>query len=410
MRTLLLSLLLFQTSNAFSQTVGAEIDSGPLPGTHLSAFLPAPPVTMARDRTGVAIAWLMPGAMGDRISVVRLDVTGHFTGHVHSIPASSDALDVITPSIAAAPQGNGFTLAWLETSISASSVTRAAYCRLDRDLQPSSPSLLTIVPSASTGPAIVRAGKTTWISAGTSVWELRDDGSLAAPLDAGMGATDMAVATNVPQLVGLRHIFGNSSTCRPDPGCVVGGFPKFCVCLVPVAKTSALLFTSLYSVSASKTFDFDTDAAPSIGSDGRDVALVWLNGNHARGGEVVMTRVLPPSFTDFPTAANQSRVIGSFGPDIGPTRADIASDGERYVVVWRTQTTDRSHDIIGASIDRGGNIVPLSIATSTADERDPSVVSIGDGTFLVAYEKFIGGERRIAGRFVTFGSRTRVVR
>jgi hypothetical protein len=35
--------------------------------------------------------------------------------------------------------------------------------------------------------------------------------------------------------------------------------------------------TLLYSVLASKTFDFDTDATPAIGSNGRDVALVWLN-------------------------------------------------------------------------------------------------------------------------------------
>ena len=40
---------------------------------------------------------------------------------------------------------------------------------------------------------------------------------------------------------------------------------------------------------------------------------------------------------------------------------------------------------------------------SSADERDPSVLALGGGTFLVAYEKMVGFERRIAGRFVTFG-------
>jgi hypothetical protein len=123
-----------------------------------------------------------------------------------------------------------------------------------------------------------------------------------------------------------------------------------------------------------------------------------------------MSRLSPPSFNDFIASVNQFRVIGSFGPDSGPTRADIASDGERYVVVWRTQTSDRSHDIVGASIDRAGNIIPLSIATSTADERDPSVISMGDGTFLVAYEKVSDGQRRIAGRFVIFDPRSRAVR
>ncbi|HEX3577656.1 MAG TPA: hypothetical protein VHY33_03755 [Thermoanaerobaculia bacterium] len=124
-----------------------------------------------------------------------------------------------------------------------------------------------------------------------------------------------------------------------------------------------------------------------------------------------MSRLLPPSFTDFPTSVRQYRVIGRFGPDIGPTRADIACDGERYVVVWRSGTDGgSSHDIIGASIDRAGNILPISIATSAADERDPGVISMGDGTFLVTYEKLQNGERRLAGRFVTFGSRIRPVR
>jgi hypothetical protein len=71
---------------------------------------------------------------------------------------------------------------------------------------------------------------------------------------------------------------------------------------------------------------------------------------------------------------------------------------------------DGSHDVIGASIDRAGNILPLTIATSTAEERDPSVLSLGDGTFLVVYEKFSNGERRIAGRIVTFDPRSRAVR
>jgi hypothetical protein len=172
----------------------------------------------------------------------------------------------------------------------------------------------------------------------------------------------------------------------------------------------SLQFTSLYSVTASRNFDFDSDAVPAIGSDGRDVAVVWFHGTQQHGGAIVMTRLSPPSFAGFATAVDQFRIIGSFGPEGGTTRPDIASDGERYVVVWRTAMSDGTHDVVGASIDRAGNIIPLAIATSTADERDPSVIAVGDGTFLVAYEKFSNGERRIAGRFVTFESRTHAVR
>jgi hypothetical protein len=406
MRRLLLAFLLFQAVDAFAQTVSSEISSGPLPFANFGSFLPAPAVPMAKDRTGVAVAWLMPDVIGDRISVVRLDATGHFTGQVQTIPtASFELVYVVAPSIAAAPRGDGFTLAWLEIVSTSPPVTRAAYCRLDRDLKPSTPAVLTVIRQPVTAPAIVRSGKTTWISAGSSAWELRDDGSLGEPLNEGMEATDMTVAADFPQIVALSHIVGPFEcpvNCR---------LPRtFCFCPLIRTTTSSLRFTSLYSVSASKPFDFDSDASPAIGSNGRDVALVWLNGAHGSGGSVVMTRLSPPSFTDFPAAVNQSRIIGSFGAEVGQTRPDIASDGQRYVVVWRTAIGDSTHDIVGASIDRAGNIIPLSIATSTADERDPSVVSLGDGTFLVAYEKFSDGQRRIAGRIVIFDPRARAVR
>jgi hypothetical protein len=124
----------------------------------------------------------------------------------------------------------------------------------------------------------------------------------------------------------------------------------------------------------------------------------------------VASRLDPSRFAIFPRSIADFQIIGGFGPDFGPTRPDIATDGERYVVVWRTATGNGSHDVVGASIDRAGTIVPLSIATSTEDERDPSVIAVGNGRFLVAYDKLSNGERRIAGRFVTFENRTHAVR
>jgi hypothetical protein len=409
MRNLLVAILLLHAVDAFAQpAVSAEIASGPLPFTNVQSFLPAPAVALAKDRTGVAIAWLMRGTGGDRISVVRLDATGHFTGAVQTIPAASDSLDLVAPSIAAAPRGDGFTLAWLETTATLPSVTRAAYCRLDRDLKPSTPAVLLVLPQPITAPAIVRSGKTTWISAGTSAWELRDDGSLASPLNTGFNATDMTVAADFPQVVAFGQVPTGGPIC--PPGCGRTGHFATCSCPPVPITSNALLFTSLYSISTSRTLDFASDAAPAIGSDGHDAAVAWFQGAHLKGGQVVMARLRPPSFTDFRTSIDQYSVIGTFAPDGGATRPDIASDGERYVVVWRTATTGGSHDIAGASIDRAGNILPLSIATSAADERDPSVVLIGNGTFLVAYEKFSDGQRRIAGRIVTFDPRTRAVR
>ncbi|MGA8810305.1 MAG: hypothetical protein WB973_20730 [Thermoanaerobaculia bacterium] len=410
MRTLLLAFLLIQAVDAHAQTISAEIDSGPLPSTFLAPFLPAPAVAMAKDRTGIAIAWLMPGTPGDRISVVRLDASGHFAGPVQTIPtvppSSPNPVNVVAPSLAAAPRGDGFTLAWVEILSTNPAIARAAYCRLDRDLKSSTPESLLGIWQPVTAPAIVRSGKTTWITAAASAWELRDDGSLSEPLNAGMNATDMTLATEFPQIVALGQAPGPLTcpvSCRLPH--------TFCLCpLVPTTGVNFLQFTSLYSVTASIGLDYDTDAAPAIRGDGHDVAMVWLQGIHPRGGSVVMARLLPPSFSDVGSSVNQPRVIGGFGPDTGATRPDIAGDDERYVVVWRTANTNRTHDIVGASIDRAGNVIPLVIAISAADERDPSVLSMGNGMFLVAYEKLIAGERHIAGRFVIFDSRGRAVR
>jgi hypothetical protein len=407
MRKLLLTFLLFEAVNALAQpTISGEISSGPIPSEVFSTLVPAPAVALAKDRMGIAIAWAMGGVDGDRISVVRLDATGHFTGDVRTIRAASpDTPYLIAPSLAAAPHGYGFTLVWAETSGSAS-ITRVAYCSLDRDLKPSAPVVMVSQPNRAAGPAIVRSGKTTWISAGASAWQLRDDGSLSDPLNAGMTATDMTVATAVPQIVAAGH-FPAGFLC--PPGCAGVGRLPFCMCpLVPVTKYS-LEFTSLYNITASKIFDFESDAAPAVGNDGRDVAIVWFQAAHDKGGAVVMSRLSPPAFTEFPTAVNQFQIIGSFGIDSGPTRPDIASDGQRYVVVWRT-TTGGGHDVVGASIDHFGNVIPLSIATSAADERDPSVIAIGGGVFLVAYDKIVDGGRQIAGRFVTFETRGRAIR
>ena len=408
MRQILFAILLFQTAAFAQPTISSEISSGPLPLPTFTSLLPAPAVAMARDRTGVAIAWQMGGPDGDRIDVVRLDETGHFKGQVQTMPAtSSDFIYALAPSIAAAPDGDGFTLAWLEIPAATVPVTRAVYCRLDRELKPSPPAILLVTPQPA--PAIVRSGKRTWISAGAQAWELRDDGSLSAPLNAGMTATDMTVATDFPQIVALGRDVVTGRVC--PLGC--GGRGWICRCpFEPITIIrNSLQFTSLYSLTASKQLDFPTDASPAVGSNGRDVAVVWLNAAQITGGgTVMMSQLLSPSFANFPTAVYQPRALGSFAPDFGPTRPDIASDGNRYLVVWRTTASGGAHDIAGASIDRDGNVIPLSIATSTDDERDPSVIAMGNGRFLVAYDKLGSGDRRIAGRFVTFENRTHAVR
>lgn len=370
-----------------------------------------PAVAMAKDRTGVAIAWVMlsPADGGDRIYVARLDATAHIAGAVHLIPTFR-AGHAMGPSLAANPGGDGFTLAWMERGLDFS-VTGAVYCQLDADLKPSAPALLPITPSATVSPAIVRSGKSTWITAGKSTWQIQADGSAKDPLKAGVYASDMALPADFPQLVsGQRTV--NGFTCRQQPGCtIVGGpFRGLCLdsCRIP-NNVYELQFVALYTLSTSTQFPFDSAASPAVGSDGRDLLISWFRGTQWTGGSVVAIRLPFSALSDFPKATQEPFFLGTFGPDIGATRPDIATDGERYVIVWRTAGL-QGHDVAGASIDRAGNVIPFSIATSEAAERDPSVIAVGPGRFLVAYEKISNVDRRIAGRFVTFDLRSHAVR
>ena len=414
-KKILLSLLLLHTVTAFAQpTVSPEVASDPIPGRASVSSFAIPALAMARDRKGLVVAWTAQGPDGrDQIAVVRLDGSAHFAGPVRMIPAASLApVNGADPSIAAAPGGDGFVLVWIERPTNGSVV---AYCRLDADLNPSAPA---IVPSRNgfsiSSPPIVRSGKTTWLTADTWVWQIRADGSLSGPLDGGIQVSDMAVTTDLPQLVSGITGTSDTFTCKSEPGCTVGGGPfrGYCYenCRIN-GYSYGLSFTALYTVSAATRFALNTDTKPAIRSDGHDALMAWFLGTESKGGLLVSARLNPASFTQFSEAANDHRVLATLGPDAGASRPDIASDDDRYVVVWRTTSPTHDHDIAGASVDRSGNIIAFPIATSPDDERDPSVIAIGSGTFLVAYEKFnSAGERRIAGRLVTFASRSHAVR
>jgi hypothetical protein len=224
------------------------------------------------------------------------------------------------------------------------------------------------------------------------------------PVDCGVISGDMTVAADLPQVAGAQRVF--QSACQTTHVCDGHGGPFGNLCHdythCTYWVTSELTFTSLYKSSGSAPFPYDTYAQPALESDGRDVLMAWFDGPQATGGTVLAARVGPPSF-GFQGAFQEPLTLGAFGLDDGQTRPDIATDGERFVVVWRTVTEGGGHDILGASIDGAGKVIPFSVATSSADERDPAIVMVGKGVFLVAYETFPANTRRIAGRFVTFG-------
>lgn len=349
-----------------------------------------PAVSMAKDRIGVAIAWSMPDATGvERVYVTRLDEARDVAGTVREISATVPQADAVVPSLAANPSGLGFTLAWVEDR-------EVVYCSLDATLTPSAPVSLTPTSSA----PLVRSGPQStdvWIATGPWLWRLAPDG--ARQLSPGIVSSDMAVGTDVVVGARLKKLqVPNACTCPVLGGPFRGFCPSGCEVYSGIYTVDVV---ALFTAAASRTFQSLSDAQPAIASDADNVTVAWFEGDEASGGSVMAMRLPLSALASLTTA--RALTLGSFAPDAGVTRPAIASDGERALVVWRVQTSPGNHDVAAAVVDAGGTVTPLTIAASAADERDPSVIAIGHGAFLVAYEKIFAGERRIAGRFVTFG-------
>lgn len=411
-----LFLLAFAVTAGAQPIVGPEVVSTPLALNNYTASLAAPTVAMAQDKRGVAIAWSMQNAdHRNRVYVARLDAGGELSGAVHEIaPAAPGVVDAMYPSLAASPAGSGFTVAWMEFPQSSPIIATGAVCRLDAELRPSPSMGLARSIMTITSAPVVRAGRSTWITMGGDVWQLKDDGYPLGPVPAGFVASDMAVSSSdVPLFAGSRTASKTDYTCKADVGCVVGGGPFKGYCyescrIYTTVSTYTLDVASLSAATASVTYSFASEAQPAVRSDGDGAMVVWFSGPPDTGGNVVAATVQQGS--DFPAAALRPVVLGTFGRGGGLTRPDIATDGQHWLVVWHTVLDDRARDVVGAAIDGSGAITPLSIAASSADEHDPSVIALGGGVFLVAYEKFANGERRIAGRFVAFRTRGRAVR
>jgi hypothetical protein len=172
------ALLLLPALALFSQpVVGPEVLSDPIPAVFYSATaVAAPAVALARDQTGVAIAWAMPNAdAATRIFVARTDSTAHIRapfGRFRSPTAGKT--NAFYPSLAASVTGNGFVFAWTELVTQPPlPLAQAVYCQLDGTLQPSRPAVL-VQPSNAAAPAIVRSGRTkSWITVNGLVWEMK---------------------------------------------------------------------------------------------------------------------------------------------------------------------------------------------------------------------------------------------
>jgi hypothetical protein len=253
----------------------------------------------------------------------------------------------------------------------------------------------------------VRSGSSAWISAAGLLWRLDADGSFAGITANGVAATDMT-AGDRPQLIGGERVLGPQSTCAARDECrlLLSFYGPVCS-----SAPGCIIYAHSYRLSffgkaaQSVALPFGSDSRPAIESDGRDTLVAWWQGAQESDGKIVAARL--DSSEEFGRSTQTPMAIGAFAGDTTASAVDIATDGQRYLIVWRTKSAAGDHDIVAASLDREGRVTPLSIASTPADERDPSVIALGNGTFLIAYEKIDGLERRIADRIVSFGARRR---
>ena len=414
MRLLTVALLLLQSLAASAQPfVGDEVLSDVLNPANAVISAVAPAVAMAQDLHGVAIAWTMRNALGaNAVYVARLDAAGRIVAPATEISGIGIEVEAYWPSIAASPDGTGFTLAWVELlRPPRTDLVRAFYCQLDANLKPSEQHILAAMRAATiTAPAIVRSGKATWISFNGTVREIRADGSLGPELNAGVPVSDMVATSDYPKVVSGQSV-ETGWICTGDPTCSLGGpFIGYCHEACRIYRYAyELRFVSLHTGQAMRTMAFKSESRPAIQSDGRDVLVAWMNGEQGAGGTVTAVHLSARSFVNVDWELQNEQDIGTFGADVVATRPDNATDGERYVVVWSTKKLNGDRDVVGASIDREGNVTNFSIATTDADEHDPSVLMTAPGNFLVAYEKLSQSERRVATRSLKFNKRRRAV-
>lgn len=417
MRAIVFLVALLQSASLVAQPLlSEEVVSDPFALHRAATPFASPAVAMTKDRSGIAIAWSMPNAGGlERVYVTRLDATAHVSGAVREVPiVAGDNVDAFGPSIAASADGDGFVIGWLQAVHGATTAT-AAYARADSNLIPAAAAAIAdSVQSA----IIVRTGSETWLTTAGSLWRMRRDGSIAEPQRITIPIADDMVATpSGVRTVGLQGVipgYYTSCTCTPLGG---GWGIRICpsACQVRTPSSYYLAFTQVNDPANPLTLPFPSNISPRsvvLNDDGRTLMVVWFDGKFGEAGVVRAARILEPQpIWPFSPAVSSGNIVGEYGPaDAAPTAPAVAGDGQRFVIVWRTRIGPANHDIHGAIVDQNETVTPLQIASSPADEIDPSIIAIGPGEFLIAYEKYSGLERRIAGKLLTFPARRRAVR
>jgi hypothetical protein len=339
-----------------SPFLGPEILSAPQPP---AASVSVPAVSVAPFPGGAAIAW----AADDHVYVDPLSVDGRLAPH----PTELAALQPSPPSIA--PFRGGYLVAWSNLTLP----EQVVLVKLSADLQPLAETRL------SGRSAEVRSN-------GTFAWLLVDGRGFPVSDDGG-GLSLGSVTAAVDDLA----VMGSAAPARVshEPESCLGHF-NFClpghyVVSIAWGNTIEQIPTGMNTFPASLVFD------------GRTLLTAFYypdTTGYARSVNVY-------AFGGLSTAPPIS--IGGFMDLQQPPRPSMATDGERFVVVWRSWNRS-DYDVLGAVVDPVTfQVTPLSIAATSSDEREPGITAIAPGRFLITYTVSIGNERRFAARFLDFG-------
>lgn len=351
---MLMIALLLAAALLHPPVLGPQILSAPQPP---AASTSQPAVSAAPAAGGATIAW----AADDHIYIALLSLEGRLAPQPTELAASQPT----PPSIV--PFRGGYLVAWSNLALP----EQAVLVKLSQDLRP-------IAETHMTGrSAEVRSdGAFAWMLVDGNAFPVSDDGAGLAIGRNMFAADDLAVVgSEMPPRVSHEAPFcvGHFNFCLPDRYAVT----------IAWRNTIQQIPTGTNTFPASLAFDGQTLLSAFYIPD-------------AFGSPSGAVRV-------FAFGATSPIPIGGYIDSQRPPRPSIATDGERFVVVWRSWHPN-DYDVSGAVIDPATfKVTPLSIAASSADEREPGVAAIAPGRFLITYTVSTAGERRFAARFLDFG-------
>ena len=363
----MLSFILAAALAAHQPVLGPEILSAPQPPSYRVL---QPSVGIAADRGSAVVAW----AEGDHVFVSVLGIDGRL-GEATDIPASAP----VAPSIVSFR--GGYLLAWVEKTVP----ERAIVVRLTAGLQPMQQQSI-IAETAQ----LRSDGTSAFLMTGRTAYALAEDAGLniGKAIDAGDDIAVMGSSTSA-------HLWHDVTICGHF-NFVCGGTNLYVEVDGPDRKeriTAIQTTTGMQTITSPAAIAFDGQRLL-VACYNVEVDVTHLAG--LRG----LVQVRP---YDAGWLAPPITIGAIWEPSSMTVRPSIASDGRRFVIVWRSWNGEH-YQVTGAIIDNSTLVVtPLEIARGPNDALEPGIAAIAPGRFLITWTSLTATERRLGARFLDFG-------